>query len=99
MAEKQQTETKKGAKKASSAQKRHLQSLKKRSSSRGFKAQVRTAIRACEELVKSRDIPAAQAQLSAVYGLMDKGVKTGRFKLNKAARTKSRLSAALRSKA
>jgi small subunit ribosomal protein S20 len=32
-------------------------------------------------------------RLGALYSLMDKGVKTGRYKLNKAARTKSRLTA------
>ena len=78
--------------KISSAKKRDLQSAKKRVANRGFKAEVRTAIRSFEATLAGSDTAAMKKQLDNVYSLMDKGVKTGRFKVNKAARTKARLS-------
>jgi small subunit ribosomal protein S20 len=83
-------------KRISSAQKRDKQSSKRRIENRGFKATVRTAIRSYEEALAGSDKAAMQAQLGQVYSLMDKGVKTGRFKVNKAARTKARLSSRLK---
>jgi small subunit ribosomal protein S20 len=74
-----------------SAQKRNKQSLKARLRNRSFKATVTTAIRSFEEAVAKGDQTMMKERLSALYSLMDKGVKTGRYKLNKAARTKSRL--------
>jgi small subunit ribosomal protein S20 len=75
----------------SSAQKRDKQSLKARLRNRSFKAGVATAVRSFEEAVAKGDKAVMKERLSALYSLMDKGVKTGRYKLNKAARTKSRL--------
>ena len=74
-----------------SAQKRDKQSLKARLRNRSFKASVTTAVRSLEEAVAKGDQAVMKERLSALYSLMDKGVKTGRYKLNKAARTKSRL--------
>lgn len=74
-----------------SAQKRDKQSLKARLRNRSFKATVTTAIRSFEDAVEKGDKAVMKERLSALYSLMDKGVKTGRYKLNKAARTKSRL--------
>jgi small subunit ribosomal protein S20 len=74
-----------------SAQKRDKQSLKARLRNRSFKATVTTAIRGFEEAVAKGDKAVMKERLSALYSLMDKGVKTGRYKQNKAARTKSRL--------
>lgn len=76
-----------------SAQKRDKQSLKARLRNRSFKATVTTAIRSFEESVSKGDKTVMRERLDALYSLMDKGVKTGRYKLNKAARTKSRLAA------
>lgn len=76
-----------------SAQKRNKQSLKARLRNRSFKATVTTAIRSFEDAVASGDKAVMKERLHSLYSLMDKGVKTGRFKLNKAARTKSRLTA------
>lgn len=75
-----------------SALKRNLQSEKRRIANRSFKATVQTAIRGYKESLSKKDQAAAQTQLQAVYSLMDKGVKSGVFKLNKASRAKSRLS-------
>ena len=80
----------------SSARKRDKQSAKRRLDSQSFKASVRTAIRSYEASLAGSDKSVMQTELNQVYSLMDKGVKTGRFKLNKAARTKSRLSSRLK---
>ncbi len=86
-------DTKKDGKKTRipSAQKRHTQSLKKRAHNRSFEAKVKTAIRSFEDSISKGDKNLSSNSLNAVYSLMDKGVKTGQFKGNKAARTKSRL--------
>jgi len=85
-------ETKKKAKRPT-AQKRDIQNEKKRLANRIFKSQVRTAIRNFEDAVAKKDEGQIKDTLSTVYGLMDKGVKRGIYKLNKASRTKSRLAA------
>jgi small subunit ribosomal protein S20 len=74
-----------------SAQKRHLQSLKRQAINRGFNSKVRTAIRAFETSLAQGDKGVIQKALNEVYSLVDKGVKTNKFKLNTAARTKARL--------
>lgn len=74
-----------------SAKKRDKQSIKANLANRSFKAKVNTAIRSFEDAVSKGDKGQVKKQLSTVFSLMDKGVKTGRFKLNKAARAKSRL--------
>jgi len=43
--------------------------------------------------VAKKDEAQIKDTLSAVYGMMDRGVKKGIFKQNKASRTKSRLAA------
>ncbi len=74
-----------------SALKRDLQADKRRLAHRSFKAEVATAIRGFKESVSQKDSAAATVRLQEVYSLMDKGVKTGVYKVNKAGRTKSRL--------
>lgn len=76
-----------------SAQKRDLQSEKRRLINRDFKSQVRTAIRALEEGLPKKDAALTKKHLSEIYSLMDKGVKKGIFKANKANRSKARLAA------
>lgn len=76
-----------------SAKKRDLQSEKRRLINRDFKSQVRTAIRALEEDLSKKDAALNKKHLSAIYSLMDKGVKKGIFKANKANRSKARLAA------
>lgn len=77
----------------SSAKKRILQSKKARSRNRSFKSEVKTALRFLHEALEKKDKPLMETHLKTVFSLMDKGVKTGVFKLNKASRTKSKLSA------
>lgn len=75
----------------SSAKKRDLQSRKRQVNNTCFKASVRTAINAFEAAVTQGDKGVMKNCLNTVFSLMDKGVKTNKFKSNKAARTKSRL--------
>ncbi len=77
-----------------SALKRDLQSEKKRLRNRSYRASVLTSIRTLEGSLTQKDAPeAVKTKLNAIYSLMDKGVKSGIFKPNKAARTKARLTA------
>lgn len=76
-----------------SALKRNLQSEKRRLSNRSFRSSVNTAIRSLEgSLSKKEESAKIQSQLQEIYSIVDKGVKRGIFKPQKAARTKSRLS-------
>lgn len=70
------------------ALKRDGQSEKTRIHHKQFKSSVKTAVRMLETAIKNKEN--AQEKLSTVFSLMDKGVKTGVFKSNKADRTKSR---------
>lgn len=76
-----------------SALKRDAQSLQRNVRNRSFKAKVTTAVRSFQESVTQKDVPAAKTKLNDIYSLMDKGVKKGIYKLNKANRVKSRLHA------
>lgn len=78
-----------------SAQKRDLQNEKNRLRNKAFKSSVRTAVRHFEETLAKNDPAATQESLNKVYSMMDKGVQRGTFKLNKASRTKARLTARL----
>lgn len=75
------------------ALKRDEQSIKRNLRNRSFRSKVTTAVRAFEETLSKKDGAAAKVKLNDVYSLMDKGVKKGIYKLNKAGRVKSRLDA------
>lgn len=81
------------------ALKRDLQNEKRRLRNRSYKSSVRTAVRQFEEILAKGDASAIKESLSNVYSMMDKGVQRGIFKLNKASRTKARLTARLTAKA
>lgn len=88
------TEDKKKQKvKRPSAIKRDIQHEKRRLRNKSFKSSVRTTIRAFEETVAKGDASAIKESLSEVYSAMDKGVKKGVYSVNKASRTKARLTA------
>lgn len=79
-----------------SALKRDLQSEKRRLRNRSYRATVLTSIRSLESSLSEKDTKEAlKTKLDAIYSLMDKGVKRGVYKPQKAARTKSRLAARL----
>lgn len=73
--------------------KRDIQSEKRRLRNKAFKSSVRTAIRQFDETLPKGDVADIKKNLDAIYSIMDKGVKRGVFKLNKASRTKARLAA------
>ena len=75
------------------AEKRDLQSEKRRMRNRAFKSRVRTVTRSFDEVLSKGDAAQIQENLSLVYSMMDKGVKQGVYKANKASRTKARLAA------
>jgi small subunit ribosomal protein S20 len=81
------------------AQKREIQNEKRRLRNRSFKASIRTAIRGFEEILPKKDDTLIKEKLSQVFSLVDKGVKHGIYKLNKASRTKARLAARAASQA
>jgi small subunit ribosomal protein S20 len=90
MAKEQQPKKKE---KRSTALKRDLQSEKRRLSNKTYKSRVRTSIRAFQESISKGDSVVTTAKLNEAYSILDKCVQKGVFKLNKAARTKSRLAA------
>jgi small subunit ribosomal protein S20 len=73
------------------ALKRDLQSQRLNIRNRAYKAKVNTAMRSLKESIEKKDQSTLKANLDAMYSLMDKGVKTGIYKANKAGRVKSRL--------
>jgi small subunit ribosomal protein S20 len=70
-----------------SAKKRDKQNEKRRIENKAFRSQVSTAIK----ILGDGKTGPAKDKLSAVYSLMDKGVKKGIFTKNKADRFKSRI--------
>ncbi len=78
-------------KKCPTALKRMKQNKKQNLQNRSFKSRVRTAIRTFEAALTAKDKVQIQTTLNSVYSLMDKGVKHGIYKKNKAARTKARV--------
>lgn len=81
------------------ALKRDLQHEKRRLSNKMYKSRIRTTVRSFQETLSKGDEGATKASLNEVYSLLDKCVKKGVLKVNKASRTKSRLAARAAAKA
>ncbi|MEI8300249.1 MAG: 30S ribosomal protein S20 [Chlamydiota bacterium] len=77
------------------ALKRDIQDERRRLHNKQFRSSVKTTVRVLEEAIKTSDKAKAEEKLSALFSLMDKGVKTGVFKQNKADRTKSKFAKAV----
>ncbi len=77
--------------KKTTALKREAQNIQRNAKNRSYKSKVSTAVRSLQEAVKQKQSSELPLKLNTVFSLMDKGVKTGIFKLNKASRVKSRL--------
>ena len=73
------------------AKKRDIQSKKRNLQNKAYKATLSTAIRALEDVMSKGDSANAKEKLSKVFSLVDKGVKKGKVKLNKASRVKAGL--------
>ncbi len=69
--------------------KRDQQNERRRVQNRSFRSSVLTAVRSLESAVAQKQ-PTSDS-LNHIYSLVDKGVKSGLFKANQAARIKSRL--------
>jgi small subunit ribosomal protein S20 len=74
------------------AQKRDIQSERRRLHNRARRSKTTTAIRTLSEALTAGKGAESKQQLSAIFSIVDKGVKTGLYKQNKADRIKSRLS-------
>ena len=74
--------------------KKGLQDQKRKARNRAHKSSVLTAIRKLNSAIEKNEEPTEK--LNALYSLMDKGVKKGIFKENKAARTKARFAARIK---
>ncbi|MBS0628667.1 MAG: 30S ribosomal protein S20 [Verrucomicrobia bacterium] len=87
-------EEKKAAKeKRPTALKRDIQHEKRRLANRSFKSRIKTAVRSYEKVAAEKNEQEATTQLNSLYSLLDKAVKTGVYKINKAARLKSKYAA------
>lgn len=77
-----------------SALKRDIQGEKNRLRNRSYRSSVLTAVRSFETSLSQKEPKeAVQTKLNEIYSLMDRGVKKGIYKPNKASRTKARLTA------
>jgi small subunit ribosomal protein S20 len=83
-----------GAKKQKrpTALKRNIQNLKCKAQNRSFKARVATAIRSLKDASSKKETAAVKKNLDEVFSLVDKGVKKGVYKQNKANRVKAQMS-------
>ncbi len=72
------------------ALKRDDQNEKMRLINKSFKSNARSTIRNFEEALKTQDKGRCQEALNEIFSVMDKGVKRGVYKHNKADRIKSR---------
>lgn len=73
--------------------KRDIQNEKRRLINKSFKSKVRSAVRVFEDALSTKNNEKVTEALKEVYSVMDRGVKRGVFKLNKASRTKARATA------
>ena len=72
--------------------KRLIQSQNNRDRNRAYAAKTRTAMRKLETIVSSGAAGNVTEQLNEVYSILDKAVKKGMLKINKASRDKARAS-------
>jgi small subunit ribosomal protein S20 len=75
-----------------SAKKRLRQSLVRRGRNRAAKSSIKTAIKRLQASVQAKEFDAARTQLTSIYKLLDQSASKGVIHVNKASRTKSRLS-------
>jgi small subunit ribosomal protein S20 len=78
-------------KKRPTALKRDIQNEKRRLINRNFKSRALTALRSFREALQGNNKEQIAEKLNQAYSVCDKGVKSGVFSRNKAARIKSRL--------
>lgn len=79
-----------------SAKKRHRQSLKRREHNRHYRTRLRGAVKSVRQAVEADDKEKAEELLAPTLSLVDRVAGKGIVHRNKAARTKSRLTKAVR---
>lgn len=84
-------EKKESKQKRPTAKKRDLQNEKRRMQNRIFKSRVKTTTQKLQKHLLEKNDSEAKALLNSAFSLLDKGVKKGIYKLNKASRLKSKL--------
>lgn len=72
------------------AAKRDIRNEKRRVINKSFKSNVRTTLNQFHAALQVGEKEGVTAKLNALYSVVDKGVKRGIFKRNKAARMKAR---------
>jgi small subunit ribosomal protein S20 len=83
-----------GKQRRPSALKRDMQNEKRSLRNRSYRAKVNTAIRSFQKGLSEKEAKESlKSKLDLIFSLMDKGVKVGVYKPQKASRTKSRLHA------
>lgn len=87
---KEKEEESKVKQKRPTAIKRDIRNGKHRMINKSFKSNTRTTMRSFHEALESKDKERIQTELRNFYSAMDKGVKRGVYKPNKAARLKAR---------
>lgn len=75
-----------------SAKKRLRQSLQRRARNRAAKSSLKTSIKKLHSAVQAKQFDTARTQFSALCKLLDQTASKGIIHVNKASRTKSRLS-------
>ena len=80
-----------------SAKKRHRQSLVRRARNRAAKSTIKSQVRKVRELIAAGDVAAGETEFRLAAKKLDKAAAAHIVHVNLAARTKSRLSAALKS--
>jgi small subunit ribosomal protein S20 len=74
-----------------SSQKRHRQSLKRRTANKGTKTKIRTSVRKFGDAVEAKDPAAAKDRFKESESVLDAAASKGVIHKNAAARRKSRL--------
>ena len=74
-----------------SAKKRNRQGLERRAKNRAVKSTLRTGIKKLREMVAAKKFDEANTELTSMYKALDQAASKGVIHVNKAARTKSRL--------
>jgi small subunit ribosomal protein S20 len=74
-----------------SAKKRHRQGMERRAKNRAVKSTLKTGIKKLRDSVAAKNFDEAKTALGGMYKALDQAAAKGVIHVNKAARTKSRL--------
>ncbi len=74
-----------------SAKKRHRQGMERRAKNRSVKSTLKTGIKKLRDVVAAKNFDDAKVHLTGIYKALDQAAAKGVIHVNKASRTKSRL--------